>query len=549
MAEKEKRDFSSVVRQMGPQKVVEAIMEEVAQANPVLDFPDDAIDQVESSDQKASNNGNHLKEDKPPDPKPKKNASCNPAPLIERYGPFAFRGKEGQIIGISQAFWAGLFADENVVLHEPSEGQFYIYEEKSGLYVATTEAKIRSTIADRIWKAAMEWGNPELAKFRTTRDLTGIVAQLEGMAEQKDAFSQEREFIHVANGIVVFEENEFKLMPFSSKKRSRNASPIKYDMEAQCPRFTGELLKPLSPSDQELVQKFVGQFIFGKNLTQRFLILDGEADAGKSQLALVIKELVGQTNCAQLRTKQLEERFELARFLNRTLLLGVDVPANFLSTSAARVIKGLVGGDLMDAERKTSNSVFQFLGTLNCLITSNSRQRVRLEGDEAAWRRRMVIVRYINSRIGKKIPDFYRILMKQESSGILNWALDGFKKLRQDIELHGDIFLDREHRNLVDSLMNESDSLRLFAISELESTPDCDLTTDEITKAYLEYCRTQQWDMVPLSKIEKLLPDIMSDLFSVLKSHDIVRGNKKSLRGYSRIRFRPQSDLDPDPDL
>jgi P4 family phage/plasmid primase-like protien len=536
------KDFSALVRQVGPQKVVQAIEKVVPMDSAGgFDFPDAAIDQV------IGGNGDHPQDDESPPPKPQqKEAPVQPATLVERYGPFAFRNKEGQISSISQAFWGGLFADENIVLYEPAEKQFYLYEEGSGLYVSTTEAKIRSTIAERMLQAAREWEIPALARFRTTRDLSGIISHLEGMTEQKDAFSQERTFIHVANGIVEFEDSEFKLLPFSSEKRSRNASPIKYKENAKCPRFTGELLAPLTASDQELIQKMFGQMVFGKNLTQRFLILDGEADAGKTQLALVIKEVIGQTNCAQMRTKQLEERFELARFLNRTLLLGVDVAANFLSTPAARVIKGLVGGDLMDAERKTSNNVFQFLGTLNCLITSNSRQRVRLEGDEAAWRRRMLIVRYTTPRAGKKIPDFYKVLMKEAGSGILNWALEGYKKLKKDIDFHGDILVDDAHRDIIDSLMSESDSLRLFAISELQSTPGHDLTTEEIVKAYLEYCRTQQWDMVPLSKIEKMLPDIMSDLFGVLKSHDIVRGDKKALRGYSRIQFRPLSDPDPD---
>jgi hypothetical protein len=170
MGENEKRDFSSTVRQVGPQKVVQA-MEKITQGT-VLDFPDEALEQVTSSNQEPSPNGDHPKEDKPTDPEPKKKEPCNPAPLVERYGPFAFRGKEGQLSGISQAFWAGLFADENIVLHEPAEGQFYLYQKHSGLYIATTEAKIRSTIADRIWKAAIEWDNPELARFRTARDLS-----------------------------------------------------------------------------------------------------------------------------------------------------------------------------------------------------------------------------------------------------------------------------------------------------------------------------------------------------------------------------------------
>jgi putative DNA primase/helicase len=464
-----------------------------------------------------------------------------PAPLVERYGPFAFTNRYNQLSSISQAFWAGLFADEHTILHEPAEKQFYTYRGDSGLYVPVTEASIRTALADRILRASREWDVPALAQFRASGDLSGVISHLKGITEEQGAFDSERAFIHVANGIINLDDPDFNLEPFSSDKRSRNASPIKYVKGSKCRRFLEELLGPLEEADKELIQKMFGQMILGRNLIQRFMILDGEEDAGKTQLALIIKETIGQTNCAQMRTKLLEERFELARFLNRTLLLGVDVPANFLSTPAARVIKGLVGGDLMDAERKTSNDVFQFLGTLNCLITSNSRQRVRLEGDEAAWRRRMVIVRYTTPRAGKKIPDFYKVLMKEEGPGILNWALDGLRKLKADIAERGDIYIDKKHRDIVDSLMSESDSLRLFAISELQSSPGYDLSTDEIVKAYLEYCRTKQWDMVPLSKIEKMLPDIMSDLFGVLKAHDIQRYGKK-VRGFSRMRFRSQDD-------
>ena len=39
----------------------------------------------------------------------------------------------------------------------------------------------------------------------------------------------------------------------------------------------------------------------------------------------------------QLRTTHLAERFELYRFLKKTILVGVDVEADFLSTKGAAV--------------------------------------------------------------------------------------------------------------------------------------------------------------------------------------------------------------------
>ena len=76
-------------------------------------------------------------------------------------------------------------------------------------------------------------------------------------------------------------------------------------------------------------------------------------------------------------------RFELFRYLKKTLLVGVDVEADFLSTKGAAVLKGLVGGDWFDAEQKGGTGCFQVQGNFNVVITSNARLKVRLQGDVA----------------------------------------------------------------------------------------------------------------------------------------------------------------------
>jgi putative DNA primase/helicase len=463
-------------------------------------------------------------------------------PLVERYGPTSFQNKSGEIVGINQAFWAGLLADENKIIHEPNEDVFYLYEDNSGLYNKITNASIFSRLADRMLSASREWQQPELARFRSEPVLRGTIAHLKGLCERSGVFTGERKFIHLANGLISKDDPSFNLEDFSPDFFSRNASPIHCVKGAECPRFLNGLLGPLDDADKELLQKLFGQMLLGTNLCQRILILDGLSGAGKSQLALVLAKIVGGSNCTELRTKLLEERFELSRLLDKTLLLGVDVAANFLSTQAARVLKGLVGGDMMTAERKGSNAGFQFRGIFNCLITSNSRLRVRLYGDEGAWKRRLVIIRYERAIAAKKIPDFHKVLLEHEGSGILNWGLEGLRKLLGDIDQYGDIQLSAKHLDLVNALVAESDSLRLFAKSEIERTSSAnDLTTEEIIKRYAAYCVAKEWDMTPASSVQKMLPDIMTELFGVLKAHDIQR-NGKNARGFSGVRFRNSGD-------
>lgn len=264
--------------------------------------------------------------------------------------------------------------------------------------------------------------------------LERIVAHLRCILEWRGAFarSQQRR-IHLANGVLHL-GNERQLTEFSPRLISRNASPVSYAARATCNRFLDELLCPaVQPDDVTLIQKYGGMCLLGHNLIQRFVIVDGVTERGKTQFANVIEEIVGHENVSQLRTRFLEDRFEIFRFLKKTLLIGVDVGPNFLSTQGAGVLKGLVGGDLFDAEQKFGTGSFPVRGNFCVLITSNSRLRIRLVSDVGAWRRRILIVRYDAPRLQKKIPDFGQLLVREEGAGILNFFIEGLEMLMRTL--------------------------------------------------------------------------------------------------------------------
>ena len=233
-----------------------------------------------------------------------------------------------------------------------------------------------------------------LQKQRTDNRLNNIVGHLRGILERPNAFALKERRIHLASGVFSL-TGEGTLLQFSPELISRNRSPIALDEKARCDRSLNELVYPaVRPDDIRLLQKYAGMCLLGTNLIQRMLILDGESGRGKTQLANVLQAIIGRENVTQLRTKFLGDRFETFRFLKKTLLIGVDVESNFLSTSGASVLKGLVGGDWTDAEQKGGTGCFPIQGTFCVIVTSNARLRVRLTGDVAAWRRRLLIVRY-----------------------------------------------------------------------------------------------------------------------------------------------------------
>lgn len=461
--------------------------------------------------------------------------------------PFVFgmsKDKEFFIKGINEPYWAGLYAHEHVMLHEPEERKFYVYDRGTGLYNEESADRIKQEISGRLLEVSRS-GNEDaklLASMRTDRTLNAVVSQLRGISEHRHAFTERPSVVHLANGVLRLGDSGFELLSFSPEFRSRNRSPIPFDPKATCPRFLNELLAPaVHAEDITLLQKMAGQCLLGSNPVQRLLILDGKAGRGKSQYAGVLQGIVGLQNVTQLRTQHLGERFELYRFLRRTLLVGVDVDEGFLTSKGAPVIKGLVGGDWFDAEQKGGTGSFQMQGNFNMLMTSNSRLKVRLQGDVGAWRRRMLIVRYEAPKPKKKIPDFGDLLVREEGSGILNWALQGLIALREDIEAIGQIRLTPRQEAIVDSLLAESDSLRHFLQECVVDAQGETLTVAEITRAYAHYCPDKGWDPLKDTEIARQLPSLMLELFRTAKAHDIKRDGR-SHRGFRDVGFRtPQS--------
>ncbi len=459
--------------------------------------------------------------------------------LVKKFGEPYYLNNDGTLSAINQAFWAGLNNSEHVQIYEPDELLFYRYNENTGLYAVVSEDLIKQEISKRMLEVSREKGVSGLETKRTNANLTHIARHLLGISEKRNAFKYKDKIVHLANGIIKFKNGgEADWVAFSPDFYSRNQSPITFEKSAKCDRFLNELLYPaVNPADALLIQKYFGLCLLGRNLIQRFLILDGEGGRGKTQIALIAQHLIGRENATQLRTRHLDERFEMYRFLKKTLLVGVDVPGDFLSDKGACVLKGLVGGDFFDAEQKGGTGCFQIQGDFCVLITSNSRLQLRIDGDLSAWKRRLLIVRFEAPPPKKKIPDLAHLLIKEEGSGILNWALHGLYLLLKDIEAIGDIQLENSQHNIVDALLAESDSLRYFLNDCVERDEAKDLATSEIVESYAEYCADRGWNAKPLTVVHKELESSMLSLFGTSKAQSISRDGK-SVRGFRRVQLK-----------
>jgi phage/plasmid-associated DNA primase len=251
-------------------------------------------------------------------------------------------------------------------------------------------------------------------------------------------------------------------------------------------------------------------------------------------VANIIQTVIGNHNVAQLRVNLLGERFELAHYIGKTLLVSADVPGDFLNHKYAQVLKTLVGGDPLNPEQKNRSGRPNMKGEFNVIITSNTRLRVRLDADSGAWRRRLAIIDYALPPTEKPIPHFADQLISTEGAGILNWCIEGAVQLLSELNTTGHIDLTSEQTERVEALLCESDSVRYFVRECVEKRELEDVTTNELLTSYNYYCDERGWQGVATRQFENQIGDVMMDLHRVPRRSDIKRNNKNQ-RGFSQV--------------
>jgi putative DNA primase/helicase len=425
-----------------------------------------------------------------------------------------------------------------------TESKFYTYLPGEGIFIHQRENVLVAQLSQLLLECARGCGeecDTRSLKFRhrDSGNLSGVLRKARGLLEATHDFfvSDLTEFLPCANGMLRLSDKA--LFPFSPSYRRRNKLAVPFEPRAKCPLFINTLMIPAVDADElDLLQRWCGLALIGENLSQKILILSGTAGGGKGTFVRVLNGIIGPINLASLRPHLLGERFELGRFLGKTLLYGADVPENFLNQRGASVLKSLTGYDPVTLEFKNSNESPEIICRFNVIVTCNSRLTVHLEGDTEAWRRRLVIVDYHRPKPSCVIADLDQQILRTEAPGVLNWMLEGLEKLRaDDWQLH----LKSEQQRLVDNLLLESDGHALFVREALVRAEGRQLTVLDCFSAYVEYCSERGWVGMTRQRFGHLIGDVVARQYGITVRHDILDERGKEQRGWKGLRLRENS--------
>ena len=457
------------------------------------------------------------------------------------------QNKEGTIVvkDICEPFLAATLSAEAVpntpTVFITAEARFFTYQPEKGIYTEQRPHTLLANMSRLLLEAARAFPNCNTQalqfRFRDAASLSGVLTHARGLLAQSHGFfsTDLTEFIPCSNGMLRLRDRI--LLPFSPDYRRRNKLAVPYEPSAGCPLFLDTLMRPaLGADDLELLQRWCGLSLVGENLAQRILILTGTAGGGKGTFIRVLRGIIGANNVGGLRTQLLGERFELGRFLGKTLLYGADVPENFLNHRGASVLKSLTGADPVTLEFKNSNETPDIVCRFNIAVTCNSRLTVHLEGDHDAWRRRLLIIPYLKPAPGRKIANLSEIILRDEASGVLNWMLAGLEKIHRD---DWQIVVNEGQQKLVDDLLLESDSHGVFVREGLIRDGEAQITVADCYAAYVDFCTGRGWAALARNRFSAAIGDVIVRHFGIAQRHNIPDEHGKPQRGWKGFRVQP----------
>lgn len=228
-----------------------------------------------------------------------------------------------------------------------------------------------------------------------------------------------------------YAEDDADLLPLTPKFFSRTALPFAFKAGAKCHRWK-LFLHQIFDGDAEkiaLLQEWFGYNLVPDNGLSKFMLFVGHPGTGKSTVLDILQYVLGPGQYAFTSFKQLGSDFGLHPLVGKLAAIMPDAHLSRRTDAmqALEVLKEIVGGDTIAVNRKFLNTIDT---QLSCRFTIATNELPRLPDNCRALERRLCLLDFLVSFIGREDVRL-REKLRIEAPGIILWAIDGLKRLRQ----------------------------------------------------------------------------------------------------------------------
>ena len=299
------------------------------------------------------------------------------------------------------------------------DGQLFLYKEPRGVWERITEKEVAKVarnllhdVVPDIWRRS--WEQEYLAALQLEMKFVRSI-------------DSDYHLLNLENGM--FDLTKMQLQLHDAKWHSTIRIPVQHDPEAKCPRFMQFLREVMLDDDEciRVIQEVMGYCLTSEMLVQKAFFFYGAGSNGKSVLAAVIERLCGLENVSHTPLSTLNKKFGMQELPGKILNISPENDS-YGKDIDTQMLKSITGGDVVAVEQKykTASSV-----QMRCKLLFLLNQLPTTKDTSHGFYRRLVLIPF--DRIFKPEEQDRSLLTKlyAELPGILNFALEGLQRLRQ----------------------------------------------------------------------------------------------------------------------
>ena len=233
-------------------------------------------------------------------------------------------------------------------------------------------------------------------------------------------------YVCFKNGI--FNLESFELEPHNPDKFITYRIPVTYNPDVDGSVWQDYVDSLVYEKDKYKLQESIGNLFDSNYTTKKLVYAYGPNDSGKSTFFNIIQYWLGKDNFSNLSLNQLGEKFTNAMIFNKRANIYSDVPYR-VPIKYYGIIKNFTGGDEVTIQFKQKDA-FQFINVAKMFFTGNGIPMIKEEYVDDAFYRRWEFIQFPNHfEPNNCIIDLF--VEENQQSAILNWALEGFKRLKK----------------------------------------------------------------------------------------------------------------------
>jgi P4 family phage/plasmid primase-like protien len=310
----------------------------------------------------------------------------------------------------------------------------------------------------------------------------------------------------VANGLLDVEKGI--LYPHRHGHLTTVQIPHPYVPGADCPEWKKWLAG--RHDDEETVsqiQEVFGYCLGGDINYHSFFFFYGDGGTGKSTCVDVLEWLVGSDNKVALELTELDNPFLRSQLVGKSLYLAKELTTK--SFTHIGLIKAIVSGDPVSVDVKYGQG-FDFRPKGRLVMESNV--IAATPDSSGGFERRFIQINFDKVIAAKDREYGFQERFKAELPGILNWALEGYRRLKK----RGRFVHTSRSEEATRDLMKHRAGLSLFLkdgwLEEKEGQSELMVSVNEIFELYNDWCELN--DVVPH---HREMPTFARELFGIRK--------------------------------